>query len=94
MGTMKKILTSYNNYKDYVECEDFSMYRSTQNYENQQKMLFVGVGEYGIPQIEPTSYNPCEFLSFNYAKSCKDRADHGILRKHATGLQVCNESGL
>lgn len=70
------------------------MYRSTQNYENQQKMLFDGIGEYGIPQIEPTSYNPCEFLSFNYAKSCKDRADHGILRKHATGLQVCNESGL
>ena len=29
------------------------MYRSTQNYENQQKMLFDGVGEYGIPQIEP-----------------------------------------
>lgn len=28
------------------------MYRSTQNYENQQKMLFDGVGEYGIPQIE------------------------------------------
>ena len=54
------------------------MYRSTQNYENQQKMLFDGVGEYGIPQIEPTSYNPCEFLSFNYAKSCKDRADHGV----------------
>ena len=54
------------------------MYRSTQNYENQQKMLFDGVGEYGIPQIEPTSYNPCEFISFNYAKSCKDRADHGI----------------
>ena len=49
------------------------MYRSTQNYENQQKMLFDGVGEYGIPQIEPTSYNPCEFLSFNYAKSCKDK---------------------
>ena len=50
------------------------MYRSTQNYENQQKMLFDGVGEYEIPQIEPTSYNPCEFLSFNYAKICKDTA--------------------
>lgn len=66
---------SYNSYKDYVECEDFSMYRSTQNYENQQKMLFDGVGEYGIPQIEPTSYNPCEFISFNYAKSCKDNGE-------------------
>ena len=60
------------------KCEDFVMYRSTKNYENQQKMIFDGVGEYGIPQIEPTSYNSCEFLSFNYAKSCKDRADHGI----------------
>ena len=28
------------------------MYRSTQNYENQQKMLFDGVGEYEIPQID------------------------------------------
>lgn len=28
------------------------MYRNTKNYENQQKMVFEGVGEYGIPQID------------------------------------------
>lgn len=41
-------------------------------------MIFDGVGEYGIPQIEPTLYKGSEFIPFNYAKSCKDKAGKGV----------------
>ena len=47
------------------------MYREMKNYENQQKYIFDGVGQYGIPKIEPTSYKECEFIGFNYANTCK-----------------------
>lgn len=54
------------------------MYRETKNYENLQKQIFDGVGEYGIPQIELTHYEKCEFIGFNYAKTEKNRADKGV----------------
>lgn len=54
------------------------MYRETKNYENQQKMIFEGAGEYGIPVIEPEEYAQCEFIPFNYAKSCKERTGKGV----------------
>lgn len=54
------------------------MYRSQKNYENLQRMIFDGVGAYGIPQIEAISYKKSEFIPFNYAKSCKDRAGKGV----------------
>lgn len=47
------------------------------NYENQQKVIFEGAGEYGIPEIEATNYEECDFISFNYAAGCKSRADKG-----------------
>ena len=50
------------------------MYRQTKNYENLQKRIFYGVGEYGIPQIQPTQYKECEWIGFNYARSEKNRA--------------------
>ncbi len=54
------------------------MYREMKNYENQQKYIFDGVGEYGIPEIKPTSYKECEFIGFNYANTCKKMKDKGI----------------
>lgn len=54
------------------------MYRETKNYENLQKRIFDGVGEYGIPQIELTQYEKCDFIGFNYAKSEKNRVDKGV----------------
>lgn len=54
------------------------MYRNTKNCENLQRMIFDGVGEYQIPQIEPTSYKGSEFIPFNYAKTCKDREGKGV----------------
>ncbi len=54
------------------------MYRQTKNYENLQKRMFDGVGEYGIPQIEPTHYKECDWMGFNYARSEKNRAGKGV----------------
>lgn len=41
-------------------------------------MIFEGVGEYGIPKIQATSYKGSEFIPFNYAKSCKDKTGKGV----------------
>ena len=48
------------------------MYREQRNYENAQRMLFDGVGQYAIPEIEPTQFDNAEFIGFNYAKSAKN----------------------
>lgn len=53
------------------------MYRQTKNYENLQKRIFDGVGEYDIPQIQPTQYKKCDWIGFNYARSEKDRTGKG-----------------
>lgn len=53
--------------------------RSRRSYENLERRIFDGIGVYGIPQFEPTHYEgEYEFIPFNYAKSCKDRAKKGI----------------
>ena len=54
------------------------MYRQTKNYENLQKRIFDGVGEYGIPQIQPAIYQECEWISFNSARSEKNRTGNGV----------------
>ena len=38
------------------------MYRTQRNYENVQRMLFNGIGEYDIPQIESIQFNNAEFF--------------------------------
>lgn len=54
-------------------------YRNARSYENLERRIFSGVGYYGIPQMEPVNYEGgCEFIGFNYAASCKARADKGI----------------
>ena len=32
-------------------------YRNTRNYENLEKCIYDGVGEYNIPEIEPAHIN-------------------------------------
>ncbi len=54
------------------------MYRQAKNYENLQKRIFDGVGEYDIPQIKPVQYTQCDWIGFNYAKGEKDRANKGV----------------
>lgn len=54
-------------------------YRNIRNYENLQKRIFDGSGEYGIAQIEPVSYDGgCDWIGFNYAKSTKDCEGKGV----------------
>ena len=54
-------------------------YRNTQNYENLERRIFDGVGEYGIPQLDPTLFEgDCQFIGFNYAAGCKNRADKAV----------------
>lgn len=54
-------------------------YRNSRNYDNLERRIFDGVGEYGIPQIKPTVITDgCEWIGFNYAKTAKDREKKGV----------------
>lgn len=54
-------------------------YRNCRNYENLERRIFDGVGEYGIPQIEPVTYEGgCDWIGFNYAKTCKEPEKKGV----------------
>ena len=54
-------------------------YRQSRNYENLQRAIFAGVGEFGIPDIAPVHLagEPL-FIGFNYARSCEEPEQHGI----------------
>lgn len=52
--------------------------RSKRNYENLERRMFDGVGEYSIPKLKPTQFQKCDFIGFNYAKTCKDRVEKGV----------------
>ena len=54
------------------------MYRTQRNYENAQRMLFDGAGQYGTPVIEPTQFDNAEFIGFNYARSAKNPEDKAV----------------
>ena len=54
------------------------MYRTQRNYENAQRMLFDGVGQYGTPEIEATQFDNAEFIGFNYARSAKNPEDKAV----------------
>lgn len=58
------------------------MYREQRNYENAQRMLFDGEGQYAIPEIEPTQFDNAEFVGFNYvrgANGVESKAVHFFL---------------
>lgn len=47
-------------------------YRTSRSYDNLERRIFDGVGEYDIPEISPVTYEGgCDWIGFNYAKSCK-----------------------
>ena len=54
------------------------MYRAMRNYENIQRMKFDGVGEYGIPEIEPTQFDCADFIGFNYAKGAREPENKAV----------------
>lgn len=46
------------------------------NFENLDKFIFPGVGQYGIPQIEAVSeYPQGDFIPMNYAKTVRNPAE-------------------
>ena len=54
-------------------------YRETRDYENLQRRIFDGVGEYDIPQLAPEHFGgDCKFIPFNYAKNTKDGTEKGV----------------
>lgn len=54
-------------------------YRENRNYENLEKRIFEGVGQYGIPQIHPEKYEgKCQWIGFNFAKSEKRAEEKGV----------------
>ena len=56
------------------------MKRMMKRYENIERARFEGVGDYDIPTLEKkTDFDSgVEFISFNYASSCKNRENKGI----------------
>jgi hypothetical protein len=54
------------------------MYKSQRNYENAQRAIYNGTGEYQIPEIEPVQYEGCDWIGFNYASTAKDREKKGV----------------
>lgn len=54
------------------------MYKTQRNYENLNKALFDGVGEYGIPVIQPSDFRADNWIGFNYAKGCEEPEIHGV----------------
>lgn len=54
-------------------------YRNTRNYENLERRIYDGVGEYGIPEIQPAQFDlPEEFVSFSAAAKCQQRENKGV----------------
>lgn len=56
-----------------------SSFRNTRNYENLQKAMFWGVGEYDIPTLSPVQRVDVEkWIPFNYVKGAKDAGKTGV----------------
>ena len=54
-------------------------WKDKSDHENLVRRMFAGVGEYGIPPLSPVKYEGgCDFIGFNYASSCKVRANKGV----------------
>lgn len=53
-------------------------FKETRFWNNINKMKFDGAGRYNIPVIAPEPYIECDWISFNYATTCRNRADKGV----------------
>lgn len=58
--------------------KDISDYRSDYEYQNQNKVIFDGVGKYQIPQIKPTQLLPDNFIPFNLCKNENERQNLSV----------------
>ena len=53
-------------------------YRQERNYENLNRVIFDGVGAYDVPALRPVRCDVERWLSFNFAKTCREPEGHGI----------------
>lgn len=53
-------------------------YRQDRNCENLNRETFEGTGAYNIPELQPVHCDARNWISFNFAKTCKDPEEHGI----------------
>lgn len=60
------------------EAAEMQVYRQQRNYENLNKRIFTGVGEYDIPPLKSAVYEVENWISFNFARSCEEPEKHGI----------------
>ena len=54
------------------------VYRQQRNYENLNKRIFEGVGDYDIPVLRSAVYDVENWISFNFARGCEEPERHGI----------------
>lgn len=54
------------------------VYRQQRNYENLNKRIFPGVGEYDIPVLKSAVFKVDNWISFNFARGCDEPDKHGI----------------
>ena len=54
------------------------MYKAHRNYENIQRAVYEGIGQYQIPEITPVEYDGCDWIGYNYANGAKDREKKGV----------------
>ena len=54
------------------------IYRQSRNYENLNRVIFDGTGEFDMPRLLPTEMTAETFIGFNYAKTCKVPQNTGV----------------
>lgn len=54
-------------------------YRQQRNYENLNRAIFPGVGQYDIPALQPVrSLQVDNWIGFNYVRGCENPEEHGV----------------
>lgn len=53
-------------------------YKQQRDYENTNRAIFDGVGEFDIPAIRGDNPTVDNWISFNYARGCEEPEQHGI----------------
>lgn len=55
------------------------MYRQQRNYENLNKAMYSGVGQFGIPEIRvERDVTVDNWISFNFVRTCEEPEIHGV----------------
>ena len=53
-------------------------YKFKRDWENAEKVIYDGEGEFGIPVIMPEEYHNVEWIGFNKARATQNRENKGV----------------